>query len=88
MSSATPSMEKLKPAKKRCKRLYFESVLAFPGIATAILARFTVRIFINVNIKQDSRSALALFHLRFELKISVSFAILFMKFTSFMTKSS
>jgi len=84
MSQAMSSMEKSKPAKKRCKRLYFESVQALPGIATAIQARFTVRTLSSAAMKQDSRIALALFQPSLELKILVSFTIWFIKFPPFL----
>jgi len=87
ISQAMPSIEKTDPAKKRCWRLYFESVLALPGIAAAISVRQTVRTFNNAIMKQDSRAALALFQPGTELNIFVSFAIRHMKFTSFMVKS-
>ncbi len=83
MRLAMRFMEKLKPAKKRCNRLYFEFVRALPGIATAIQVRQTVRTFNNETMKHDSRVALALFHPSTELKIVVSFAIRFMMFISF-----
>ncbi len=87
MSQAMLSMEKSNLAKKRCKRLYFESVQALPGIATAIQVRFTDRTLSNATMKRDSKHALALFHPSCELKILVSFAIRFIKFTPFMAKS-
>ncbi len=87
MSQAMPSMEKLKPEKNRCKRLYLELVFALPGIATAILVRHTVRTFNNATMKHDSRVALALFQPSTELNIFVSLAIWHMKFISFMVKS-
>ena len=87
ISQAIPSIEKSNPAKKRCWRLYFESVQALPGIATAIQVRQTVRTFNNAIMKQDSRAALALFQPSTELNIFVSFAIRHMKFTSFMVNT-
>ncbi len=66
------SMQKSKFLKKRCRRLYLESVQALPGIATAILAKFTVRIFSKATKKQDRRSAPDLFQLIWALKIWVS----------------
>ncbi len=87
-SQAISSMEKSDFAKKRCKRLYFESFLALPGIATAIQVRLTVRTLSSATMKQDNKSALALFHPSLELKIWASLAIWFMKFTSFKVKIS
>ncbi len=88
ISLAISSMQKSYFAKKRCKRLYLESVSAFPGIATAIQVRQTVRTFNNAAMKQDNRAALALFLPSSKFKIFVSFAIWHMKFTSFFVKSS
>ena len=85
MSQAMLSIHISNPAKKRCERLYFESVLAI-GIATAIQVKHTVRTLSDATMKRDNRSALALFHPRLELKIWVSFAIWFIKFTSFAAK--
>jgi len=87
MSQAMPSIEKLKPEKNRCKRLYLELVFALPGIATAISVRLTERTFNKAAMKHDSKAALALFHPGTELKIFVSFAIWHIKLTSFTVKS-
>ena len=86
ISQAMLSIHISKPAKKRCNRLYFESVQALPGIATAIQVRHTVRTLSCATMKRDNKSALALFHLSLELKISVSFATWHMKFVSLNSK--